>query len=84
MVLPTDPEDVNWGTEDWWEDPRVKNLIAENARLLAEVALLKHQAECPLYLAGMGRGCPRCELFVNDLDDLTPEGISQRTIAAPP
>lgn len=69
MVLPTDPEDVNWGTEEWWEDPRVKGLIAEVARLLAEVALLKHQAGCVFHAIDF-RGCPTCEQLANDLDGL--------------
>jgi len=33
VVIPEDPPEVNYGSEEWWNDPRVKNLIKENGLL---------------------------------------------------
>ena len=30
-----DPPEVNWGDDDWGDDPRTKRLLAENQRLRA-------------------------------------------------
>jgi len=33
MVIPEDPPEVNWGSEEWWDDPRIKDLLDENTKI---------------------------------------------------
>ena len=36
----SDPPEVNWGDDDWGDDPRTKRLLAENQHLREELIAL--------------------------------------------
>ena len=33
MVIPEDPPEVNYGSEEWWDDPRIQDLLDDNKDL---------------------------------------------------
>lgn len=41
MVIPSDPPEVEWCTEPWWHDPRVRGLIAEVTQLREDYAIFE-------------------------------------------
>ena len=41
MVIPEDPPEVNWGSEEWWDDPRIQDLLDDNKDLAEKLEAAK-------------------------------------------